>query len=89
MTNMVKEISKEHQYKRKPRKCPECKSNRIASILWGMPAYSKKLEKEMELGKVVLGGCCVTDNDPSWQCSDCNTEFYKHFDKEPLLKVKD
>ena len=54
-----------------------------------MPAYSKKLEKEMELGKVVLGGCCVTDNDPSWQCSDCNTEFYKHFDKEPLLKVKD
>jgi hypothetical protein len=25
-----------------------------------------------ERGDIVLGGCCVTENDPEWHCNDCD-----------------
>ena len=61
---------------RKPRTCPHCGSRRIARIGYGMPAYTKKLERALEAGRIVLGGCCVTEDDPRWQCIDCSTRIY-------------
>lgn len=55
--------------------CPECGSKDIARILWGMPAYGEKLERDLEEGSVVLGGCCITGADPEWHCNDCGCEF--------------
>ena len=66
-----------YEYKRKPRKCPMCGSVRIASILYGYPAFSEELQKDMDEGRVVLGGCCVTDDDPVWECVDCSTEIFR------------
>ena len=67
--------------KRKPRKCPACNSSRIANILYGMPEYSPKLERDIEAGRIILGGCCISDDDPVWQCADCQMTIYK---KSPL-----
>jgi hypothetical protein len=79
-------MNEKHKYKRKPRKCPECKSNRIASIRYGMHPYSEKLEDDIKQGKIVLGGCCDDDNDPKWQCTDCGLELHKDFmDSEDIL----
>ena len=75
-------MNNKYEYKRKPRKCPKCDSKRIATILWGMPAYSKKLESDMQDGKIVLGGCCIEIGDPKWQCADCDTEFFKDNEDE-------
>lgn len=61
----------------KPRKCPACGSSRMAEILYGLPALSVKLEKDLNAGRIVLGGCCVTDDDPEWQCADCQMPIYK------------
>jgi hypothetical protein len=61
---------------KKPEKCPKCDSLRIANILYGMPAYSEKLMTDVENGKIILGGCILTGDDPKWQCFDCNTEIY-------------
>jgi len=42
--------------------------------------------EEAQAGKIVLGGCEVTDDDPSWQCLDCKAKIFKkslikaHFD---------
>jgi ribosomal protein L37AE/L43A len=66
-----------HEYRRKPRKCPACGSARVARILYGLPAFSKRLEADMNAARVVLGGCCVTDDDPSWQCADCEVVIFK------------
>lgn len=55
--------------------CPKCNGNSIAKILWGLPAMSEKLEQQLNEGKVVLGGCCVTDNDPKWHCNNCEYEW--------------
>jgi hypothetical protein len=49
----------------------------VADILYGMPAFSRQLEKDLEAGRLTLGGCCVTDDDPQWQCADCETELYR------------
>ena len=59
-----------------PPKCPICGSNKIAVYLRGMPAYSEKLQKDLDEGKVILGGCCVSDDDPFYACVDCKTDFY-------------
>jgi hypothetical protein len=65
---------------RKPRKCPVCRSKRIASYMYGMPAYSEELVKEIDEGKTVLGGCCISDHEPAFTCIDCKTDFYKSSD---------
>jgi len=64
-------------FKNKPRKCPECGSISIASILYGMPFLDEKLQADLDNGRVVLGGCCRTDNDPVWKCNSCGIEFYR------------
>ena len=55
------------------RKCPNCQSTNRAEILWGLPADMREIEKELERKEIVLGGCCVTGNDPKWACNDCGT----------------
>lgn len=55
--------------------CPKCGSGSVAAILQGMPAYSEKLESDLEEGRVVLGGCCVTGDDPKWHCNACGHEW--------------
>lgn len=62
---------------KKPVKCPKCGSLHIANILYGMPAYSEQLMTDIDKGKIILGGCIITGDDPKWQCFDCKTEIYK------------
>jgi len=64
-------------YKRKPRKCPVCGTGKIAEILYGLPVFNPELDKKLKEGDIVLGGCIVSDDDPSWCCTKCDTVFYK------------
>ena len=65
------------RFKRKPRKCPVCGSNKIASIMYGMPVPGEKLQADIDSGRVVLGGCCISMDDPAWKCRECEADFYK------------
>ena len=56
-------------------RCPECGSNNIAEILWGLPAFTDELKKSLDEGKVVLDGCCISDDDPRCQCNECMSTF--------------
>lgn len=66
-----------YESKIKPTKCPACGSSRIAEILYGLPAFSAKLKKDLNAGRIVLGGCCETNDDPKWQCADCQMPIFK------------
>ena len=66
-----------HESKRTPPMGPTCGSSRIANILYGMPDFDDKLEKDLDSGRITLGGCCITNDDPEWQCADCQTVIYK------------
>jgi hypothetical protein len=70
--NVVKYISIN-----KPDKCPKCGSEKIARILYGLPSFSESLRIRINNNEVVLGGCCITGNDPSWKCIDCSTVIFK------------
>jgi hypothetical protein len=52
-------------------KCPKCKKSWIAEILYGYYADVNSFQDAFEKKEIVLGGCCVTDNDPKWECNDC------------------
>lgn len=74
MSQMLTYKSMKKRYNNKPKKCVFCGSRRIATYIYGMPAYD--MSKEVEKGKIAIGGCCVGDDDPLWQCADCKHDFY-------------
>ena len=57
--------------------CPYCGSRNIARIFRGMPAFTEELQRELDEGKVVLGGCGVEGIYPlpRYHCNDCEEEF--------------
>ena len=71
----------------RPALCPACKSRRIATIIWGMP--SSEVIPDLESGKVVCGGCCVSTVDPSWECLDCGIRVYAARKRPEYLRVMD
>jgi hypothetical protein len=59
----------------KPKSCSKCGSKRVVKIVYGYPWEEDW--RQAELGKIVLGGCVVTGDDPLWQCVDCGESFPK------------
>ncbi len=57
------------------RMCPGCGSTRQSLIFYGMPEFTNELLSRLEAGSVVLGGCCITGEDPEWRCRDCRREW--------------
>ena len=53
------------------RKCPMCGGHSVAKILYGYVVSTDlaKMEKDLDEGKIALGGCCVQNE--KWQCNDC------------------
>lgn len=63
--------------KRKPIKCPKCGHRPVAKYVYGMFIYSDEQKKELEAGKIAIGGCCIMPDNPKWFCSNCETDFHK------------
>ncbi len=54
----------------------------MASILYGMPTFSEKLQRELDEGRTTLGGCCVSEDDPAWECSQCGVKIFRSQEKK-------
>ena len=67
----------EYKYRYKPKKCPACKSLRVATIYYGMIPMTDDLQKKIDVGKVALGGCCTSFSDPTWKCADRGVDIYR------------
>lgn len=65
-----------YEYETKPKSCLVSKSLRIADILYGLILGTAELSKEIDEGKIVLGGCIVWDASPVWMCTDCIIKIY-------------
>jgi len=46
--------------------CPKCKSGRAVPIVYGYA--SAPMFEAQKQGKIVLGGCVISGDDPHWQC---------------------
>jgi hypothetical protein len=65
--------------KRKPAKCPGCGARKVVRILYGFPADDAF--DAAEKGKLVIGGCVVSECDPAWQCTGCGAQIYHERDR--------
>jgi hypothetical protein len=64
--------NKRYESDKKPESCPADGSKKVAQILYGLyRKYSPELMQKIKDGKIVLGGCCISDDDPSWRCINC------------------
>ncbi len=62
--------------------CPKCNSEKVASILFGLPQYDEKLKKDILSKKVVLGGCFVNrEFNPNYRCLSC---LYQWEEESPM-----
>ena len=71
--------------KSKPRKCPTCGHSPVGKILWGMPRMDDKLQELMDAGKIIIGGCCLSPDDATWECSKCHQQIWKPIPEEELI----
>jgi hypothetical protein len=53
--------------------CPQCGTMNIVRIVYGM--VGPEMGDAEKRGEVKLGGCCITDNDPTHYCKDCEHRF--------------
>lgn len=56
------------------KRCPRCGERTGRPILWGMP--SGDVFRASEEGKIdIVFGGCIVDDDPKYQCSNCEATF--------------
>ena len=68
-------------------KCPKCGSERVAMVLYGMPAFDKELEAKIDAGDVVLNGCCIDGPTFPYECRGCGVRFDEGMAKRLSAKV--
>lgn len=57
------------------KKCPKCGSKNVGRIMYGMPLFSDELMQKINSGKIILGGCCISNMAPKHHCNDCGERF--------------
>lgn len=55
--------------------CPKCHGENIARILYGLYERDEKMTNLINEGKVVLGGCELSFENPLYYCNQCKKEF--------------
>lgn len=53
--------------------CPGCGSTQVVPIVYGYPGWEMGVEADQ--GRVALGGCVVSGDDPQWHCKACGRDF--------------
>ncbi len=68
--------TRRYEARRRPRRCPACGSPRVAEVLYGYPAWSRRLGRDLDAGRVVLGGCAMPEDPERWQCLACGARIH-------------
>lgn len=72
--------SEEISVTKPPKICNICHKGRVVPIIYGLP--SNELERKYMTTpssklEFILGGCEVTDNDPKWECLECEVKYFQ------------
>lgn len=57
------------------RRCPNCGERSGRPIIRGMPTGEVCEASEDGTIDVFIGGCIISEDDPKYHCSNCDTEF--------------
>ena len=65
--------------------CPKCNSTNVAKYLWGLRLLDDQLERDIEEGRVILGGCIYVEKTPGFIATiastigdSCSFEFCRY-----------
>ena len=75
------------EQKRKPRKWPNCGHMPEGKIFYEYPSpdfWESKKEK-FTSGEIIIGGCCLRFDDPTWECFKCHQQIWKPIPEEELI----
>lgn len=56
-----------------PRRCPLCGSARTTPIVYGLPG--DEMLDEAQRGEIILGGCCIVEDQATHECRSCSAKF--------------
>jgi len=56
------------------KKCNIC-NEECAEYLFGLPNF-EAIQDDLDNGKIVLGGCCISIPSPKWHCKSCCIDYY-------------
>lgn len=62
---------------RRPRVCPACGKAKVVKIVYGLP--TPDAAEDADAGRIILGGCCLTEIGPAWGCLACSANIYRVF----------
>lgn len=55
--------------------CPNCNSGNTCRVIYGLPALTEALERDLKAGKLHLGGCVIEEESANRHCNDCEVDF--------------
>ena len=61
--------------------CPNCGSNKVAKVLYGISEIDEELQELIDSEKVLLGGCMILPNSFNYYCVNCQSEIYLEEEK--------
>ena len=64
-------------------RCPVCGASEVARIGYGLPRFTAELTADLDAGRVVLGGCDISGDDPVWLCRACKHAWGRLFPEIP------
>lgn len=75
--DLERQISSEarHYHPVRPARCPQCNSKRVAEIVYGYVLMSRQLKAALRAGRVCLGGCMYSHDNPHWCCLACGNRW--------------
>ena len=59
-------------------KCPKC-GEKLIDIIYGLPLT--EAFEAAERGEIILGGCCISPESPSYHCKKCFVDYSKDLDR--------
>ena len=72
-----KQTNARRKVQQRSKLCPSCGSDQVLPIQYGFPP--DELMEESRQGRVILGGCCISDESPEWHCASCDHEWGRLF----------
>ena len=78
--SIEQEPAVKHRANAKKVTCPECGSTNVVRICYGLPG--PELFERAKRGEIVLGGCCITGNDPTCHCKDCGHNWSRDWARD-------
>lgn len=55
--------------------CPRCGRADSAYVLYGMPTLTDQLQRDLDAGRVKLGGCGIEKKQSRWICTHCEHKY--------------